>query len=155
MHPPVPIVPSRLGQEKPALTEIFCTFSPGKFPLHICREVCIIHLLKACLLSTFIEGCFINRGRFQSMRLFIRSATVSNAMASTTGTARTATQGSCHLPFGSITTSLPLASIETTCFISVGVGLKYTLKFTGIPLDMPPCMPQVIIAETHLVQFLI
>jgi hypothetical protein len=62
------------------------------------------------------------------------------AIASTTGTALTATHGSCR-PLGGITTSLPSVSKVSTGRISVGAGLKWTVIVTGMPFDIPPCTP--------------
>ncbi len=125
MHPPVPIVPSRLGQPKPAFTEIFCTFYAREHPGHIFRN------------SQYKNHSY---HLVRHPRDFIMSATVRMAIASTTEQPLPPRMGHA-VPLGGITTSLPSVSKVSTGRISVGAGLKWTVIVTGMPFDIPPCTP--------------
>jgi len=76
--------------------------------------------------------------RFKS-RASMRTKAV---IASTTGTARIATHGSCLEPAGNsrVTTSPWVVSVSCG-FLILDAGLKATLPVTGSPVEIPPSVP--------------
>ena len=70
----------------------------------------------------------------------IASNIVMAVIASTIGTARGRTQGSC-LPWTVIICSFPSKSTVFCSISKVATGLKATLKYMSSPLLIPPCIP--------------
>ena len=65
------------------------------------------------------------------------------------GAARRTMQLSCRPAADSVTFTIRAMSTVFCSFAMVGVGLKVTVKVTGMPLVIPPLMPPLWLVSVH------